>query len=177
MSHLRFGPDPIRSTYLIEDADFVACHQFGLLERINVVATARPGATLLLNAPYPADEVWDHLPQEVQRQVIDKGLSVWTVDASRIAREVGLGGRINTVMQPCFFALSDVIDRETPSGSSRRASRRPTRDGDAPSSSATMPRSTGPCSRCTAWSRGPPRTPRRACCPPSRSAHPTSCAT
>jgi pyruvate-ferredoxin/flavodoxin oxidoreductase len=113
VSHLRFGPDPIRSTYLVENADFVACHQFGLLERINVLGSARAGATLLLNAPFEAGEVWDHLPQEVQQQVIDKDLTVWSVDASRIAREVGLGGRINTVMQPCFFALSNVIDRET----------------------------------------------------------------
>ena len=113
VSHLRFGPDPIRSTYLIDDADFVACHQFGLLERIDVLGSARPGATVLLNAPYPADELWDHLPREVQQQVIDKGLELWTVDASSIARDVGLGSRINTVMQPCFFALSAVLDRDT----------------------------------------------------------------
>jgi pyruvate-ferredoxin/flavodoxin oxidoreductase len=112
VSHLRFGPDPIRSTYLISDADFVACHQFGLLERLDVLESARAGATVLINAPFAADEVWEHLPIEVQQQVIDKGLEVWTVDATRIAREVGLGGRINTVMQPCFFALSGVIERD-----------------------------------------------------------------
>jgi pyruvate-ferredoxin/flavodoxin oxidoreductase len=113
VSHLRFGPDPIRSTYLIYDADFVACHQFGLLERLNVLDSARQGATLLINAPHPVEEVWQHLPVEAQRQIIDKGLDVWVVDATRIAREVGLGGRINTVMQPCFFALSGVLDRDT----------------------------------------------------------------
>ncbi len=112
VSHLRFGPDPITSTYLIEDADFVACHQFGLLARLDVLGTAKQGATVLINAPYAADRVWEHLPVEVQRQIIDKDLIVWVVDASHIAKEVGLGGRINTVMQPCFFALSGVIDRE-----------------------------------------------------------------
>jgi pyruvate-ferredoxin/flavodoxin oxidoreductase len=110
VSHLRFGPDPITSTYLIREADFVACHQFGLLERMDVLGIARPGATVLVNAPYPADEVWDRLPVEVQQQVIDKDLEVWTIDAGRVAREVGLGSRINTVMQPCFFALSGVLD-------------------------------------------------------------------
>ncbi|MDP1879257.1 MAG: pyruvate:ferredoxin (flavodoxin) oxidoreductase, partial [Actinomycetota bacterium] len=111
VSHLRFGPDPIHSTYVIDSADFVACHQFGLLERLDVLGVARHGATVLLNAPYPIDEVWDHLPIEAQQQVIEKGLEVWCVDASAIAREVGLGSRINTVMQPCFFALSGVIER------------------------------------------------------------------
>jgi pyruvate-ferredoxin/flavodoxin oxidoreductase len=112
VSHLRFGPDPIRSTYLIGDADFVACHQFGLLERLNVLDSARDGATVLINAPHHGDEAWEHLPVEVQRQILAKSLDVWVVDATHIARDVGLGGRINTVMQPCFFALSGVIDRE-----------------------------------------------------------------
>jgi pyruvate-ferredoxin/flavodoxin oxidoreductase len=112
VSHLRFGPDPIRSTYLIGDADFVACHQFGLLERLNVLDSARHGATVLINAPHHGDEAWEHLPVEVQRQILAKSLDVWVVDATHIARDVGLGGRINTVMQPCFFALSGVIDRE-----------------------------------------------------------------
>lgn len=109
VSHLRFGPEPIRSTYLIEHADVVACHQFGLLDRIDILGVARPGASLLLNAPYPAEEVWRHLPSHVQRQIVDKGLRVWTVDATALAREVGLGGRINTVMQPCFFAVAGVL--------------------------------------------------------------------
>jgi pyruvate-ferredoxin/flavodoxin oxidoreductase len=109
VSHLRFGPDPIGSTYLIDAADFVACHQFHLLERMKVLDVARPGATFLLNSRYPADQVWQQLPVEVQRQIIDKRLSCYVIDAYRIAREVGLGGRINTVMQPCFFALSGVM--------------------------------------------------------------------
>jgi len=112
VSHLRFGPDPIRSTYLIDAADFVACHQFGLLERMKVLDLARPGATFLLNSPYPADEVWPHLPVEVQQQILDKDLRCYVIDAHRVARELRLGGRINTVMQPCFFALSGVLPRE-----------------------------------------------------------------
>jgi len=112
VSHLRFGPDPIRSTYLVDAADFVACHQFGLLERMKVLDLARPGATFLLNSPYPADEVWSHLPVEVQQQIINKDLRCYIIDAHRVARELRLGGRINTVMQPCFFALSGVLPPE-----------------------------------------------------------------
>jgi pyruvate-ferredoxin/flavodoxin oxidoreductase len=109
VSHLRFGPEPIRSTYLVSQADFVACHHFGLLEKMKVLDLAKPGATVLFNAPYPAGELWGHLPVEVQRQVLDKGLHCYTVDANRVAREVGLGGRVNTVMQPCFFHLSGLL--------------------------------------------------------------------
>ena len=112
VSHLRYGADPIHSTYLIEQADLVACHQFGLLDRFDVLQHAKPGGTLLLNAPYPADEVWDHLPIAVRNGIIDKQLDVRTIDAARIAREVGMAGRINTVMQPCFFALSGVMPTE-----------------------------------------------------------------
>ncbi len=109
VSHLRFGPDPIRSSYLIEAADFVACHQFSLLERMPVLDVARPGATVLLNAPFPADQVWGRLPREVQQQAVDKDLRIYAVDARAVARDVGLGNRINTVMQPCFFALCGVL--------------------------------------------------------------------
>jgi pyruvate-ferredoxin/flavodoxin oxidoreductase len=109
VSHLRFGPQPIRSTYLIEDADFVACHQFGLLEKLPVLAHAKPGATFLLNSPYGPEELWDRLPFEVQSQIVDKDLAVWAIDAYRVAKEHELGTRINTVMQPCFFALAGVI--------------------------------------------------------------------
>ena len=109
VSHLRFGPDPIRSTYLIEDADFVACHQFGLLEKLPVLDHAKRGATVLLNAPYAPDEVWAHLPAKVQRQIVEQELAVWTIDAHRLAKEHGLGTRINTIMQPCFFALAGVL--------------------------------------------------------------------
>jgi pyruvate-ferredoxin/flavodoxin oxidoreductase len=109
VSHLRFGPQPIRSTYLVERADFVACHQFGLLERMPVLARARPGATFLLNSPYGPDEVWDRLPREVQQQLIDKQIELWVIDAHRVARDAGMGNRINTVMQPCFFRLAGVL--------------------------------------------------------------------
>jgi len=112
VSHLRFGPEPIRSTYLISNADFVACHQFAQLRTAPVLDVARHGATFLLNSPYPADEVWDHLPALVQHQIRAKELDFWVINANHVAREVGLGGRINTVMQPCFFALSNVIPRD-----------------------------------------------------------------
>jgi pyruvate-ferredoxin/flavodoxin oxidoreductase len=109
VSHLRFGPAPIRSTYLIEDADFVACHQFGLLEKLPVLEHAKPGATLLINSPHGPEDLWDRLPVEVQRQIIDKGLAVWTIDAYKLAKDHELGARINTVMQPCFFALAGLL--------------------------------------------------------------------
>ena len=112
VSHLRFGPEPIHSTYLIEEADFLACHQLSLLERMPVLERAVHGATVLLNAPYAGADLWEHLPWEAQSAILDRDLHVWTVDAQRIAREVGLGTRINTVMQPCFFALSGVIDQQ-----------------------------------------------------------------
>ncbi|MEX2621016.1 MAG: pyruvate:ferredoxin (flavodoxin) oxidoreductase [Egibacteraceae bacterium] len=112
VSHLRFSRRPIRSTYLIDQAGFVACHQFGFLATRDVLSVAAPGATVLLNAPVPAGEVWDALPAPVQQAILDKGLRVHAVDASRVARECGLGGRINTVMQPCFFALAGILDRD-----------------------------------------------------------------
>ena len=109
VSHLRFSASPIESTYLIDGADFVACHQFGFLGTRDVLGIARHGATVLLNAPFPADMVWDALPAPVQQQIIDKDLQVHAIEAHRIARESGLGGRINTVMQPCFFALAGIL--------------------------------------------------------------------
>ena len=112
VSHLRFGPEPIRSTYLVESAQFIGCHHFGLLYRIDVLAKAAQGATVLLNTPHPPDEVWQHLPREVQEQIVERKLSLFVIDADRVAREVGMGGRINTVMQPCFFALSGVLPRD-----------------------------------------------------------------
>ncbi len=110
VSHLRFGPEPIRSTYLVQEADLVACHQFGLLDRFDVLADVRRGGTFLLNAPYGADELWDHLPRSLQRRIVEQELRVFTIDATRIARELKMPGRINTIMQPCFFALADVMD-------------------------------------------------------------------
>ena len=90
-SHLRFGPEPIRSTYLVEEADFIACHQFGLLSRTRILDHARQGATFLLNSPYGPDEVWDHLPDHVQRQLVDKAIDLWVIDAFAVAEEVGHG--------------------------------------------------------------------------------------
>jgi pyruvate-ferredoxin/flavodoxin oxidoreductase len=112
VSHLRFGPEPIRSTYLIDDADFVACHQFGLLQKVKVLDYAKRGATFLLNSPFAAADVWDQLPRAVQQQLIDKDISCWVIDADTVAREVGMGNRINTIMQPCFFQLSGVLPAE-----------------------------------------------------------------
>lgn len=111
-SHLRFGPEPIRSTYLIRDADFIACHQWAFVDKRDMLGAAKPGATFLLNSPYGPDDVWDRLPREVQDQIIDLGLQVWVIDAYQVARELGLGGRINTVMQPCFFELAGVLPGE-----------------------------------------------------------------
>jgi pyruvate-ferredoxin/flavodoxin oxidoreductase len=108
-SHLRFGPEPIRSTYLVEDADFLACHQFGLMSTLNVLGRAKQGATFLLNSPYGPDEVWDHLPSRVQQQMVDKAIDLWVIDAFAVAEEVGMGNRINTVMQPCFFHLANIL--------------------------------------------------------------------
>jgi len=112
ISHLRFGPRPIRSTYLISAANFVACHQYYLLERLDILKVAAPGATFLLNSPYGPDEVWEHLPMEVQQQIIEKNLRFFVLDAFKVARETGMGGRINTVMQTAFFAISGVLPRD-----------------------------------------------------------------
>ncbi|MCA9315070.1 MAG: pyruvate:ferredoxin (flavodoxin) oxidoreductase [Planctomycetes bacterium] len=109
VSHLRFGQEPIRSPYLVQQARFVACHQFDFLERFDVLSLAAPGATFLLNAPYAPDAVWDHLPREVQEAIVDKQLRLFVIDAYAVARESGMGRRINTIMQTCFFALAGVL--------------------------------------------------------------------
>ena len=113
MSHLRFGPRPIRAPYLITRATFVACHQFAFLERIDVLASAEPGAVFLLNSPYGPEEVWDHLPRAVQQQLVAKRLRFFVIDGSRVAREAGMAGRVNTIMQTCFFAISNVLPAGT----------------------------------------------------------------
>ncbi|MEH2106875.1 pyruvate:ferredoxin (flavodoxin) oxidoreductase [Nostoc sp.] len=112
VSHLRFGKEPIRSTYLIDQANFIGCHHWGFLERIDILKAAIPGATLLLNSPYDADTVWEYLPVKVQQQIIDKHLKLYVINASQVARESGMGGRINTIMQVCFFALAGVLPQE-----------------------------------------------------------------
>jgi pyruvate-ferredoxin/flavodoxin oxidoreductase len=112
VSHLRTSPRPIRSAYLIARARFVACHQFEFLERIDVLEHAADGAVFLLNAPYGPQEVWDHLPRELQEHLIEKRIRFFTIDASTVARMTGMGGRINTIMQTCFFAISGVLPRD-----------------------------------------------------------------
>jgi pyruvate-ferredoxin/flavodoxin oxidoreductase len=112
ISHLRFGPQSIHSTYLILRANFVAVHQFGFIDRYDVLGSATAGATFLLNSPYGPDEVWSRLPQSVQQEIITKKLKFYVIDAYRVARETGLGVRINTIMQTCFFAISNVLPRD-----------------------------------------------------------------
>ena len=121
VSHLRFGPDPIRSTYLITKASFIGCHQFAFLERMDVLAAADRGATFLLNTTYAPDEVWNHLPRKVQQQILDRELRVFVIDAYKVARQAGMGGRINTIMQTCFFAVSGVLPQEAAIGAIKSA--------------------------------------------------------
>jgi pyruvate-ferredoxin/flavodoxin oxidoreductase len=111
-SHLRFGPNPIRSTYLITRASFVACHNFSFLEKMDAVEAAIPGAVFLLNSPYPAAEVWDHLPKTTQQEMLRKKIEFYVIDGNTVAREAGMGTRINTIMQACFFAISGVLPRD-----------------------------------------------------------------
>jgi pyruvate-ferredoxin/flavodoxin oxidoreductase len=112
ISHLRFGPRPIRSAYLIKQAGFVACHNTSFLDKYDMLANAAPGATFLLNTPFGKDEVWDSLPREVQEALIAKQLKFYVIDAFEVARKTGMGVRINTIMQTCFFAISGVLPRE-----------------------------------------------------------------
>ncbi|HET7177330.1 MAG TPA: pyruvate:ferredoxin (flavodoxin) oxidoreductase, partial [Solirubrobacterales bacterium] len=121
VSHLRFGPRPIRSTYLIRRAGFVACHQFDFADRFDVLEAAAPGAVFLLNSPYGPEEVWDHLPREMQETLVERRIALHVIDAYRVAREAGMGGRINTIMQTCFFALSGVLPREEAIAEIKRA--------------------------------------------------------
>ena len=112
VSHLRFGPAPIRSTYLIRQAEFVACHRFDLLHQINVLDYVKPGGIFLLNSPGNSDDAWKNLPREIQEQIIQKNLSFYAIDASTVARDCGLPGRINTIMQTCYFAISGVLPKD-----------------------------------------------------------------
>ena len=112
VSHLRFGSQPIRSTYLIDRANFVGCHQWNFLEKLDVLKQAADEATFLLNSPYSVDEVWQQLPIEVQEEIVRKNLKLYIIDANKVARESGMAGRINTVMQVCFFALAGILPQE-----------------------------------------------------------------
>ncbi len=112
VSHLRFGPKPIRAPYLISKADFIACHQFNFVEKVEMLEFASEGATFLLNSPYDKDEVWSKLPGQVQQQIIGKKIKLYVIDATTVARETGMSGRINTIMQTCYFALSGVLPKD-----------------------------------------------------------------
>jgi pyruvate-ferredoxin/flavodoxin oxidoreductase len=112
VSHLRFGPKPVRAPYLIGQASFLACHQFSFLERFDVTKEAAPGAVFLLNSIYGPEQVWDQLPAETQKSIIDKNLRFYVIDAYEVAKQTGMGGRINTIMQTCFFAISGVLPRD-----------------------------------------------------------------
>ncbi len=111
-SHLRFGPNPIRSTYLITRASFIACHNFSFLEKMDVLEAAVPGAVFLLNSTYPAAEVWEKLPKTIQEEILRKKIEFYVIDGYKVARDAGMGTRINTIMQTCFFAISGVLPRE-----------------------------------------------------------------
>ena len=124
VSHLRFGPRPIRSSYLIKEAKFLACHQWVFVDKYPVEKFAAQGTTFLLNSPFSADEVWDHLNVELQTAIIEKGMRFYVIDAYKVAREAHMGGRINTVMQTCFFAISGVLPRDEAIGQIKRAIRK-----------------------------------------------------
>ena len=112
VSHLRFGPNPIQAPYLVTRSNFIGCHHWSILERVDVLEFAQPGATLLINSPYPVDQVWEQLPRPMQDKIVELGISLYVIDASTVARAAGLGSRTNTVLQTCFFAISGVMPRE-----------------------------------------------------------------
>tara|TARA_R110002096_G_scaffold164503_3_gene332551 strand:+ start:12178 stop:15708 length:3531 start_codon:yes stop_codon:yes gene_type:complete len=112
VSHLRFGPDPIYSTYLIHKADFIACHQFNFIEKYDILTNIKKRGTFLLNSPFSNEDIWDILPQKMQEEIIDNELNFYVVDASKVAHEANLGKRTNTVLQTCFFAISGVLPKE-----------------------------------------------------------------
>lgn len=112
VSHLRFGPEPIHSTYLISRANFVACHQWSFLDKFDVLDTAQPGAVLLLNSPYEPEETWRRLPAPLKAQIVEKHIALYVINATQVARDAGMGGHINTVMQVCFFAVAGVLPRD-----------------------------------------------------------------
>ncbi|MBX3008301.1 MAG: pyruvate:ferredoxin (flavodoxin) oxidoreductase [Melioribacteraceae bacterium] len=112
VSHLRFGSKPIRSTYLIQAAKFVGCHQFGLLEKFDVLGQIVEGGTFLLNSPFSTEETWNNLPRKVQQQIIDKKLNFYVIDGYTVAQKTGMGSRVNTIMQTCFFAISGILPKD-----------------------------------------------------------------
>ena len=150
ISHLRFGPRPIRSAYLITRANFVACHQFGFLDKYDVLSYAGPGATFLLNSPFGPDEVWDQLPREVQEQIIDKKLQFYVIDAYEVAREAGHGrAHQHDHADLLLRHLGRAARARRRSRRSRRRSRRPTASAVKTSSRRTLPRWTRRSLTCT----------------------------
>ena len=121
ISHLRFGPRPIKSTYLITKANFLALHQPSLLDLFDFLKNAANGATFLMNSPHPADKLWDTLPARMQQQILDKNIKLYTIDAFAVARKTGMGGRINMIMQTCFFKLASVIPADEAIGYIKKA--------------------------------------------------------
>ena len=124
VSHMRVGPNPINSPYLIRSAGFIGCHQFNFIEKMDVLESARQGAILLLNSPYGPDAVWDHLPRSAQERIIQKQVQLYVIDASSVARETGMGTRTNTIMQTCFFAISGVLSGEEAIGKIKESIRK-----------------------------------------------------
>ena len=112
VSHLRFGPKQIKSSYLINRANFIACHQQVFLEKMDMLFGAEEGATFLLNTQVPKEKVWDSLPEKVQKDIIEKKLKFYAIDAYKVAEETGMGVRINSIMQTCFFAISNIIPKD-----------------------------------------------------------------
>ena len=112
VSHLRFGPDPIYSSYLINTADFIACHQFNFVEKYDILKKIKKGGTFLLNSPFSKDEIWENLPQKMQEEIVENDLQFYVVDATKVAHEANLGKRTNTVLQTCFFAISGVLPKD-----------------------------------------------------------------
>ncbi len=112
VSHLRFGPNAIRSTYLVNSANFVACHNWAFLERYDMLGNIVAGGTFLINSPFPKDETWDRLPRQVQQDIIDKKLKVYAINGFQVAKDTGMGARVNTIMQTCFFAISGVLPKD-----------------------------------------------------------------
>src|SRR5690348_15312375 len=112
VSHLRFGPQPIRSSYLVSKANFVACHQWIFMERYDMLGSLVPGGTFLVNSPFGPDEVWNEMPRVVQEQILAKKARLFVIDAYKVARDTGMGSRMNTILQVCFFAISKVLPGE-----------------------------------------------------------------
>ncbi|WP_372916633.1 pyruvate:ferredoxin (flavodoxin) oxidoreductase [Salegentibacter sp.] len=112
VSHLRFGPEPISSSYLINTADFIACHQFNFIEKYDILKKIKKGGTFLLNAPFSNEDIWDHLPQNMQEEIVENELQFYVIDATKVAQDAKLGKRTNTVLQTCFFAISGVLPKD-----------------------------------------------------------------